>query len=55
MKAIVAALLAMLALVGCQQGPPPPGTPEEQRFMMGCRPVDAARDPIGFEAYCDEF
>ncbi len=55
MKSIVVALLATLALAGCQQGPPPPSTPEQQRYMMGCRPVDAASDPVAFEAYCDEF
>ena len=40
------------ALLGCQQEPPRAETPDEQRFMMGCRPSDYQRDPTDFEAYC---
>jgi len=50
------AILGFLALTGCQQRTPTPAeTKDEQRFMMGCRPADAARDPAAFEAYCDRF
>lgn len=46
----------MLALAGCQQRPPTPEeTRDQQRFMTGCRPADAARDPTAFTAYCDRF
>ncbi len=50
------AMLGMLALLGCQQrAPTPQEIQDQQRFMMGCRPADAARDPTAFTAYCDRF
>ncbi len=53
---LVLSVLNLLALVaGCQQGPPPTETPDQQRFMTGCRPADAARDQTEFLAYCDRF
>jgi uncharacterized protein YcfL len=52
---LVLIALSLFALLGCQAGPPAPETPDQQRFMMGCRPADAARDPTGFVAYCDRF
>ncbi len=55
MQLLILAALGILALNGCQQGPPQASTSEQQRFMTGCRPVDAARDPTDYEAYCDEF
>jgi hypothetical protein len=55
MRLLILAVLALLVLSGCQQGPPPASSPEQQRFMTGCRPVDAARDPTDYEAYCDQF
>lgn len=56
MKTVVLAILGMLALAGCQQRPPTlQETPDQQRFMTGCRPADAARDPTAFTAYCDRF
>lgn len=56
MKTIVIAVLGTLALLGCQQRPPTPQeTLDQQRFMTGCRPADATRDPTAFTAYCDRF
>jgi hypothetical protein len=53
---LVLAILGLLALASCQQRAATPAeTQEQQRFMMGCRPADAARDPAAFEAYCDRF
>jgi hypothetical protein len=48
-------MLVSLALPACHGGPPPAETPDQQRFMTGCRPADAARDPTAFTAYCDRF
>ncbi len=59
MKTILLATLGMLwmlAMLGCQQRQPTAQEiQDQQRFMMGCRPADAARDPTGYEAYCDRF
>jgi len=53
---LMLAILGFLALAGCQQRAPTPAeAQEQQRFMMGCRPADAARDATAFEAYCDRF
>jgi hypothetical protein len=47
-------LLALAALFGCQERPLTSQEIQDQhRFMTGCRPVDAARDSMDFEAYCD--
>ena len=47
-------LLALVVLSGCQERPlTSRETPDQQRFMMGCRPVDSARDYTDYEAYCD--
>jgi hypothetical protein len=52
---LIASVLGVLTLAACHQGPTAAETPEQQRFMVGCRPADAARDPTGFTAYCDRF
>jgi hypothetical protein len=54
-RASISLLFGILAtaLLGCQQEPPPAETPDQQRFMMGCRHSDYQRDPTEFEAYCD--
>ena len=55
-KATCLVILALFGLLGCQQRPPTPQEiQDQQRFMTGCRPADAARDPTGYEAYCDRF
>jgi len=55
-RILVLIALSLFALSGCQASPPTPAeTPDQRRFMMGCRPADAARDPTAFEAYCDRF
>ena len=56
MSARTLALLLIITLLGCEQRPPTPREiQDQQRFMMGCRPADAARDPTDYEAYCDRF
>ena len=53
---IVLMALSLFTLLGCQASPPTAAeTPEQQRFMMSCRPADAARDPDDFETYCSRF
>jgi len=55
-RILILLMLISLALVGCHGGPPVPAeTPDEQRFMTGCRAADAARDPTAFPAYFDRF
>jgi hypothetical protein len=55
MRTVLPTLSSLLLLLGCQQQPTPTETPDQQRFMMGCRAADAARDPTAFTAYCDRF
>ncbi|HKF70795.1 MAG TPA: hypothetical protein VKB68_03525 [Stellaceae bacterium] len=56
MRTVLLAPLGVLSLIGCQEHPPIPAeTLDQQRFMTGCRPADAARDPTAFAAYCDRF